>query len=92
MSRYDGIDYSYAPESYWVDSSIRQSILRNIKGTERRKLVDEALRNGNFDLIEDELIGSEVFYDPRLFMALCIKKRAVRLSISGLVDSRIGNR
>lgn len=65
MSRYDGIDYSYAPESYWVDSSIRQSILRNIKGTERRKLVDEALRNGNFDLIEDELIGSEVSHDLR---------------------------
>ena len=65
MSRYDGIDYSYAPESYWVDSSIRQSILRNIKGTERRKLVDEALRNGNFDLIEDELIGAEVSYELR---------------------------
>ena len=65
MSRYDGIDYSYAPESYWVDSSIRQSILRNIKGTERRKLVDEALRNGNFDQIEDELIKSEVSYELR---------------------------
>ena len=65
MSRYDGIDYSYAPDSYWVDSSIRQSILRNIKGTERRKLIDEALRNGNFDLIEDELIGSEVSHDLR---------------------------
>ena len=54
MSRYDGIDYSYVPDSYWVDSSIRQSILRNIKGAERRKLIDEALGNGNFDLIEDE--------------------------------------
>ena len=28
-------------------------------------MVDEALRNGNFDLIEDELIGAEVSYDLR---------------------------
>ena len=60
MKKYEGINYGFRPDSYWVDKTIRQSILRDIKGTERRKLIDEALKNGRFDKVEDALVGAEL--------------------------------
>ena len=60
MKKYEGINYGFRPDSYWVDKTIRQSILRDIKGTERRKLIDDALKNGRFDKVEDALVGAEL--------------------------------
>ena len=65
MKRYAGIRYRYKPETYWVEKDVRQSILRDIKGTERRRLIDRALRNGQFESIDDELLGSEVSTETR---------------------------
>ena len=60
MKKYKGINYRFRPDSYWVDKTIRQSILRDIKGTERRKLIDNALKDGRFDKVEDTLVGAEL--------------------------------
>ena len=65
MKRYKDIDYRFRPESYWVDKGIRQSILRDVKGTERRRLIDQALRLGRFDQVEDVLVDSEISNDLR---------------------------
>ena len=65
MKRYAGIRYRYKPETYWVEKDVRQSILRDIKGTERRRLIDRALRNGQFESFDDELLESEVSTETR---------------------------
>jgi len=65
IKRYCGINYNYRPESYWVDQNIRHSILRDVKGTERRSLIDDALKKGRFDTVENELVGSGLSEDVR---------------------------
>ena len=40
MKKYEGINYGFRPDSYWVDKTIRQSILRDIKGTERGNCIN----------------------------------------------------
>src|SRR5688572_15240618 len=39
MKTYTGIDYTYAPESYWSDPSPLAAILRNVKGENRRHML-----------------------------------------------------
>ena len=60
MARYKGIRYGFRPNSYWVDLNVRQSILRNVTGTERRRIIDQALASGQFDQIPEALTGVEV--------------------------------
>jgi len=48
MESYKGINYQFRPDSYWVDKGIRQSILRDVKGTQRRRIIDKALRSPRF--------------------------------------------
>ena len=43
MARYKGIRYGFHPKSYWLDQTVRQSILRNVTGSERRRIIDQAL-------------------------------------------------
>ena len=49
MARYKGIRYGFRLNSYWVDLNVHQSILRNVTGTERRRISDQALPSGQFD-------------------------------------------
>ena len=39
MKRYPNIDYSYQPKSYWDEDNVLQTILRDVKGAERRKMI-----------------------------------------------------
>jgi len=39
MKKYSGIDYSFRPKSYWLDTEVLQALLRNVKGAERRKMI-----------------------------------------------------
>ena len=55
MARYEGIRYGFRPQSYWVDQTVRQSILRNVTGSERRRIIDQALARGQFDQIPEAL-------------------------------------
>ncbi|MDA7670599.1 hypothetical protein N8592_01095 [Verrucomicrobia bacterium] len=65
MKKYKGINYRFRPDSYWVDKGIRQSILRDIKGKERRRIIDKALRSGRFDQVQDVLVDAEIPNDLR---------------------------
>ena len=60
MESYKGINYQFRPDSYWVDKGIRQSILRDVKGTQRRRIIDKALRSGRFDQVQDVLVDAEI--------------------------------
>ena len=60
MARYKRIRYGFRPESYWVDQTVRQSILRNVTGSERRRIIDQTLARGQFDQIPEALTGAEV--------------------------------
>ena len=62
MARYKRIRYGFRPQSYWVDQTVRQSILRNVTGSERRRIIDQALARGQFDQIPEALTGVEVSY------------------------------
>ena len=46
MKKYDGINYSFRPESYWEDSSVLQSLLRDVKGVQRRRMIIDYYENG----------------------------------------------
>ena len=39
MKRYPNIDYRYQPKSYWDEDNVLQTILRDVKGVERRKMI-----------------------------------------------------
>ena len=39
VKRYPNIDYSYQPKSYWDEDNVLQTILRDVKGAERRKMI-----------------------------------------------------
>ena len=58
MESYKGINYQFRPDSYWVDKGIRQSILRDVKGTQRRRIIDKALRSGRCDQVQDVLVDA----------------------------------
>ena len=53
MKKYAGIDYSFRPESYWVDKEVLQALLRNVKGAERRKMIKAYYEAGNFQELEE---------------------------------------
>ena len=48
MKKYPNIDYSYQPKSYWDEDSVLQTILRDVKGAERRKMIKAYYEDGNF--------------------------------------------
>ena len=53
MKKYEGIDYSFKPQDYWIDKDVLQAILRNVKGAERRKMIKAYYEAGNFQQLEE---------------------------------------
>lgn len=53
MKKYEGIDYSFKPQDYWIDKDVLQAILRNVKGAERRKMIKAYYEAGNFQELEE---------------------------------------
>ena len=47
MKQYKGINYRFKPDSYWIDKTIRQSILRDIKGAALREGPQPNAGDGN---------------------------------------------
>ncbi len=60
MKTYEGIDYAFRPKSYWADTSVEQALVRDVKGTRRRELIDQALAAGQIGRIDDVLLEPEV--------------------------------
>jgi hypothetical protein len=60
MKKYRGIRYAFRPKSYWADTTVEQAILRGVKGTRRRALLAQALKEGQLERVGDELQSAEV--------------------------------
>lgn len=68
MKKYRGIRYAFRPKSYWDDDTVEQAILRNVKGTRRRKALTEAIAKGELDVIPEELQSNEVSETTRTIL------------------------
>ena len=65
MKRYKEIDYTFQPESYWLDSTVLQALLRDVKGVQRRKMIVDYYENGTIDQLEDTLLQASLSEDQR---------------------------
>lgn len=65
MKRYKGIDYTFQPESYWLDSTVLQALLRDVKGVQRRKMIVDYYENGTIDQLEDTFLQASLSEDQR---------------------------
>ena len=69
MKKYPGIDYTFTPESYWVDKEVLQALLRNVKGAERRKMIKAYYKNGNFQELEESFSKISLSDEERFRLA-----------------------
>ena len=65
MKRYRGIKYSFRPDNYWYDETVLQAILRNVKGTERRKMIKYYYEEGNFQELEETFTKTSLSDEER---------------------------
>ena len=65
MKRYKDIDYTFQPESYWLDSTVLQALLRDVKGVQRRKMIVDYYENGTIDQLEDTFLQASLSEDQR---------------------------
>ncbi len=69
MKKYPGIDYTFTPESYWVDKEVLQALLRNVKGAERRKMITAYYESGNFQELEESFSKVSLSDEERFRLA-----------------------
>ncbi|MDB4619122.1 hypothetical protein OAH15_00375 [bacterium] len=69
MKKYTGINYSYRPDNYWYDETVLQSILRDVKGTQRRKMIKDYYKRGLFQELEETLTKTSLTDEERKRMA-----------------------
>lgn len=62
---YPQIDYHYRPNSYWEDAGVLASLLRDVKGTERRRLIADSWRHGRLEELPEELLKSTLCEQAR---------------------------
>jgi hypothetical protein len=60
MKAYPGIDYTWRPLSYWIEGDLLQSILRNVKGENRRQMILDYAAQGRLEELEQDLLKDEV--------------------------------
>ena len=56
MTWYPDIDYTVTPGSYWDDVNPLATILKNVKGTNRRRMIRDFWNAGNLEDLEDALL------------------------------------
>jgi hypothetical protein len=65
MKTYPGIDYEFRPASYWEEGDPLAILLRNVKGSNRRRMIIDYWRAGRLDEIEETLLQEELDDDQR---------------------------
>ncbi len=65
MKKYPEIDYSQRPASYWADENTLAAILRDVKGTERRNLIQRYWSEGRLNELPEELLKSTLSDEAR---------------------------
>lgn len=59
MKKYKGVRYGYRPKSYWEDPDPLASILRNIKGENRRQMITDYWKAGRLEELEPSILLDE---------------------------------
>lgn len=70
MKKYQGVDYSYQPESYWEDTTVLQALLRDVKGTQRRKMIIDYFESDALDQLGESFLQSTLSEDQRKRLGL----------------------
>jgi hypothetical protein len=65
MKRYEGIDYGQRPASYWEESDVLASLLRNVKGRERREMIRCYWEQGRLEELDPALLQDALSEDVR---------------------------
>jgi hypothetical protein len=65
MKTYLGIDYSFRPPSYWEEGNFLQAILRNVKGTNRRRMIEDYWRRGLLEELDPVLLQDTLSDEQR---------------------------
>ena len=60
MKTYPGIRYDFRPSGYWDDSDPLHSILRNVKGENRRRMILDCAAQGRLEELDENLLKDEV--------------------------------
>lgn len=63
-----GLDLSFRPDTYWPGDSSRAALLGNIKGTVRRRLLQQSIEDGNGDVPPEALLEPALTGDLRTFV------------------------
>ena len=65
MKHYPKINYDFTPGSYWEGDDLLQSVLRNVKGENRRQMIIDYFRDGRLDELDEVLLADEVSDETR---------------------------
>jgi hypothetical protein len=65
MKTYPNIDYMQCPASYWEDEDVLACLLRDLKGTERRKLITKCWREGTLDELPEDFLKNTLDEEDR---------------------------
>jgi hypothetical protein len=65
VKKVKGIRYGFRPKSYWDDSNPLQSILQNIKGENRRRMVIDFWNAGQLERLDEVLLQDELGEEER---------------------------
>ena len=68
MGAFPGIDYDFQPASYWRDDDLLAALLRNVKGSERRRMIKAYWQAGKYEHLGDQLKTEQVQEDFRKFL------------------------
>jgi len=70
VKKVKGISYGFRPKSYWDDSNPLESILKNIKGENRRRMVIDFWNAGQLERLDEVLIQDELDEEDRRGLGL----------------------
>jgi len=70
VKKVKGISYGFRPKSYWDDSNPLQSILKNIKGENRRRMVIDFWNAGQLERLDEVLLQDELDEEERRGLGL----------------------
>ncbi len=65
MKEYPNIDYAQQPASYWDDQDVLGSLLQNVKGSERRKMIAAYWQEGKLEELSEELLQDTLTNEVR---------------------------
>ncbi len=60
MKRFKDIDYDFRPRSYWEDADELAALLRNVKGTNRRRMIRDYWETGRIDELYEGLLSDSL--------------------------------